>query len=50
VLATGLTTYPDVTIVCGAPELDPDDENTVTNPTLIVEVLSPSFKSCRSST
>jgi Uma2 family endonuclease len=42
VLATGLTTYPDVTIVCGAPELDPDDENTVTNPTLIVEVLSPS--------
>nr|UXE44468.1 hypothetical protein Hi04_10k_c2441B_00016 [uncultured bacterium] len=42
VLATGLATYPDVTIVCGPRELDPDDENTVTNPTLVVEVLSPS--------
>jgi Uma2 family endonuclease len=26
----------------GTPSLDPEDENTVTNPTLIVEVLSPS--------
>lgn len=39
---TGLTTYPDVTVVCGAREHDPEDANTVVNPTLIVEVLSPS--------
>jgi Uma2 family endonuclease len=37
---TGLATYPDVTVVCGPRERDPDDENAVTNPTLIVEVLS----------
>jgi Uma2 family endonuclease len=42
VLATGLATYPDVTIVCGERQLDPEDKNTVTNPTLVVEVLSPS--------
>lgn len=42
VLATGLATYPDVTIVCGPREHDPDDANSVTNPTLIVEVSSPS--------
>jgi Uma2 family endonuclease len=41
---TGLGTYPDVTVVCGALELDPEDkrQHTVVNPTLIVEVLSPS--------
>ncbi|MCC6998922.1 MAG: Uma2 family endonuclease [Deltaproteobacteria bacterium] len=42
VSATGLSTYPDVTVVCGPRELHPDDENAVTNPTLLVEVLSPS--------
>jgi Uma2 family endonuclease len=42
VLATGLATYPDVTIVCGPRELDPEDPNTVVNPTVLVEVLSPS--------
>ena len=40
VRATGLATYPDVTIVCGPRERDPDDEQAVTNPTVIVEVLS----------
>jgi Uma2 family endonuclease len=40
VLATGLATYPDATVVCGPLERDPADENAVTNPTLIVEVLS----------
>ena len=40
VLETGLATYPDVTIVCGPSQRDPQDENAVTNPTLIVEVLS----------
>jgi len=38
--ATGLTTYPDVTIVCGPRERDVTDPLAVTNPTLIVEVLS----------
>jgi Uma2 family endonuclease len=42
VLATGLATYPDLTIVCGPREIDPEDENSVTNPTLLVEVLSES--------
>ena len=42
VVATGLATYPDVTLVCGSRELDPEDRNTVTNPTLIVEVTSDS--------
>ena len=42
VLATGLATYPDVTVVCGPQETDPEHRETVTNPTVIVEVLSPS--------
>lgn len=44
VLATGKATYPDVSMVCGAIEGDPGDPggSTITNPTLIVEVLSPS--------
>src|SRR5687768_14245293 len=44
VKATGLGTYPDVSVVCDALELDPDDRTrtTVVNPKLIVEVLSPS--------
>lgn len=42
VRATGLATYPDVTIVCGPREHDPDDEDAVNNPTVLVEVLSPS--------
>ena len=29
-------------VVCGARELDPDDRNTVTNPSILVEVTSPS--------
>jgi Uma2 family endonuclease len=41
---TGLGTYPDVTVVCGRLELDPEDpeQHTVVNPRLVVEVLSPS--------
>jgi Uma2 family endonuclease len=42
VLATGLTTYPDASVVCGEPEIDPEDKNTVVNPIVVVEVLSPS--------
>lgn len=41
VLATGLATYPDMTIVRGKPELDPEDGDAVTNPIVLVEVLSP---------
>jgi Uma2 family endonuclease len=37
---SGLTTYPDVTVVCGLRELDVEDRLAVTNPSLIVEVLS----------
>lgn len=42
VLETGLATYPDVTVVCGQAELDPESRNTIVNPKVIVEVLSPS--------
>jgi Uma2 family endonuclease len=35
-------TYPDVTVVCGGLESDPEDADAATNPTVIVEVLSPS--------
>jgi Uma2 family endonuclease len=38
--ATGLSTYPDVTVVRGPRERDPEDAQAVTNPTLIIEVLS----------
>jgi Uma2 family endonuclease len=43
ILATGKATYPDVSMVCGPIEGDPADPSgaTITNPTLIVEVLSP---------
>lgn len=38
--ATDRTTYPDVTVVCGKREVSPVDPNAVTNPTMLVEVLS----------
>lgn len=40
--ATGLASYPDVVVVCGELRRDPDNDNTALNPTLLVEVLSPS--------
>lgn len=42
VLATGLTTYPDVSVICGEPQRDPESNRTVTNPKVLVEVLSDS--------
>ena len=42
VVATGLATYPDVTVVCGDLESDPADRNNAVNPTLLIEVSSPS--------
>jgi Uma2 family endonuclease len=39
--ATGLYTYPDVIVVCGEPKLEDQNFDTLLNPRLIVEVLSP---------
>jgi Uma2 family endonuclease len=35
-------TYPDVTVICGKPEFVKDRTDTITNPTVIIEVLSAS--------
>ena len=37
---TGLTTYPDVSVVCGPAERDTEDPIAITNPTALVEILS----------
>ena len=39
--ATGLYTYPDVSVVCGEPRFQDREVDTLLNPTVIVEVLSP---------
>lgn len=41
VQATGLATYPDLSVVCGPLLRDPSNKNTALNPTVLVEVLSP---------
>ena len=40
VLATGMVTYPDLSVICGRFEHDPEDKNVATNPIILVEVLS----------
>lgn len=42
--ATGLATYPDVSVICGEQQTDPDDPrgDTIVNPRVVAEVLSPS--------
>jgi Uma2 family endonuclease len=40
--STGLYTYPDIVVVCGAPLLEDDYKDTLLNPSVIVEVLSKS--------
>jgi Uma2 family endonuclease len=40
--ASGLYTYPDVSIVCGPPRLEDEHGDTLLNPTLLAEVLSAS--------
>ena len=40
--ATGLTTYPDVSVVCDRAEADAEDPHAIVNPALVVEVLSDS--------
>lgn len=42
VAATGLDTYPDLSVVCGPEQRDVDDRNALVNPIVLVEVLSPS--------
>lgn len=39
---TGLVTLPDVTVLCGPPERVDAPKHAITNPTVLVEVLSPS--------
>ncbi len=42
VVETGLATYPDVTVVCGELERDPENRDAATNPKLVVEITSDS--------
>lgn len=42
--ANTLFTYPDISIICGEPETLNDDNWNVLNPTVIIEILSPSTK------
>jgi len=39
---TGLATYPDASVVRGELQTDPEDQDAIANPLLVVEVLSPS--------
>jgi Uma2 family endonuclease len=39
-----LFTYPDISIICGDVVFSKEDENTSTNPTIIIEILSPSTR------
>ncbi|MGI8495701.1 MAG: Uma2 family endonuclease [Pyrinomonadaceae bacterium] len=39
---TGLYTYPDLTVVCGEPEFADAEFDTLLNPVILIEVLSPS--------
>ena len=40
--AVDVDTYPDLSVVCGSPETPEVDDRALLNPTLLVEVLSPS--------
>jgi Uma2 family endonuclease len=42
VAATGLSTYPDLSVACGEREIDPLDPQALADPVVLVEVLSPS--------
>lgn len=42
IMPIDVETYPDVTVVCGEPHVNPFDKNSVINPSVIFEVLSPS--------
>jgi Uma2 family endonuclease len=40
--ATGLYTYPDLSVVCGEPQLESDQGDVLLNPVVLIEVLSDS--------
>jgi Uma2 family endonuclease len=40
--SNGLYTYPDVVVVCGEPQFQDSEQDTLLNPTVIIEVLSAS--------
>ncbi|MGI4787278.1 MAG: Uma2 family endonuclease [Janthinobacterium lividum] len=42
IMPIDVETYPDVAIVCGEPHINPFDKNSIINPAVIFEVLSPS--------
>src|SRR5262249_25490983 len=42
VSARGMYTYPDLVVVCGEQQFEDDRVDTLLNPTVIIEVLSPS--------
>lgn len=39
---TGLYTYPDISIVCGGPQFDDSQRDTLLNPLVVIDILSPS--------
>jgi Uma2 family endonuclease len=44
VLPSGMYTYPDLTVVCGEPQFDDDQRDTLVNPVVLFEVLSDSMR------
>ncbi|PDV98451.1 Uma2 family endonuclease [Candidatus Chloroploca asiatica] len=42
VARTGLNTYPDLVVICGEPEFTDDALDTLINPLVLIEILSPS--------
>jgi Uma2 family endonuclease len=42
VVRTGLYTYPDLVVICGKPEFTDDQLDTIINPLVLIEILSPS--------
>jgi Uma2 family endonuclease len=42
---TGLYTYPDVAVVCGKPRFEDKELDTLLNPVVLIEILSPSTES-----
>jgi Uma2 family endonuclease len=42
VMATGLFTYPDLSVICGPPQFVDNSQDTIINPTALIEVLSDS--------
>lgn len=45
VSAMGLYTYPDLSVVCAPPQFEDEQRDTLLNPVLLVEVLSPTTES-----